>query len=218
MSTEAEVVVAGERLRLLPERAAYWPAARTLIASDLHWGKEETFRAAAIPIPPGPVQADLLRLDDVLRRTGADRLLILGDLWHARAGMAERLLAELATWRQTHPDLRIDLVRGNHDRRAGDPPPELEIRCLDKPEAEGPFVFRHFPEPSPDGYVLAGHIHPAVVLRGDGRQRLRLPCFWFGTSVGLLPAFGGFTGSADVTPAAGDRVFVVADREVIEVG
>jgi hypothetical protein len=46
---------------------------------------------------------------------------------------------------------------------------------------------------------------------------VRLPCFWFGAEVGLLPAFGGFTGSADVAPRGGDRVFVIADGEVIEV-
>jgi len=144
-------------------------------------------------------------------------LLILGDLWHARAGMADSLLAELAGWRTVYADLRIELVEGNHDRRAGPPPVELRIDARDEPALEPPFVFRHFPDPSPDGYVLAGHVHPAVTLRGDGRQRLRLPCFRFGDRVGLLPAFGGFTGSADVLPKAGDRVFVVADGEVIGV-
>src|SRR5438874_327785 len=92
---DTELGVGGETLRLLPERAVYWPRLRTLIAADLHWGKEETFRASAIPIPAGPIQADLARLSTVLTRAGATRLLILGDLWHARAGMADTLFAEL---------------------------------------------------------------------------------------------------------------------------
>jgi uncharacterized protein len=213
-----DVVVAGETLHLLPERAVYWPRAGTLIVADLHWGKEETFRASAIPIPLGPIQADLARLDTALRHTGAGRLLVLGDLWHARAGMAESLVDELRAWRAAHSTLGVELVRGNHDRGAGDPPPDLRIICRDEPAAEAPFVFRHFPEPSPDGYVLAGHVHPAAVLRGEGRQRARLPCFWFGDAVGLLPAFGGFTGTADVRPSTADRVFVIADGEVIETG
>jgi uncharacterized protein len=212
-----EVVVAGETLHLLPERAVYWPRADTLIVADLHWGKEETFRASAIPVPVGPIRGDLARLDAALRRTGAERLLVAGDLWHARAGMAESLFDELRAWRATHSTLALELVRGNHDRRAGDPPPDLGIACRNEPAAEAPFVFRHFPEPSPDGYVLAGHVHPAVVLRGEGRQRARLPCFWFGDAAGLLPAFGGFTGSGEVRPRPGDRVFVLAGDEVIAV-
>jgi DNA ligase-associated metallophosphoesterase len=215
--TDPVIAIRGEALRLLPERAVYWPAARSLIAADLHWGKEETFRAAAIPIPAGPVRADLDRLDAALSRTGAERLLVLGDLWHARAGMADALLTELAAWRRSRPGLRVELVRGNHDRRAGNAPAGLGIVDRVEPAVEGPFVFQHYPDPSPAGYVLAGHVHPAVVLRGAGRQRVRLPCFWFGAEVALLPAFGGFTGSGDVSPGSGDRVFVIADGEVIEV-
>jgi DNA ligase-associated metallophosphoesterase len=194
----------------------YWAGARTLIAADLHWGKEETFRAAAIPVPPGPARADLARLDRALRRTGAERLVILGDLWHARAGMADALFAELSAWRESHPGLQIEMVRGNHDRGAGHPPTDLRIVVRPEPAVDGPFVFQHYPTPSPAGYVLAGHAHPAVTLRGQGRQRVRLPCFWFGSDVGLLPAFAGFAGAADVCPAAQDRVFVIADNEVID--
>jgi metallophosphoesterase superfamily enzyme len=110
------------------------------------------------------------------------------------------------------------LVRGNHDRGAGDPPAELGIRCVDPPLEEAPFVYLHHPEEQPGGYALAGHLHPAVRLAGAGRQRERLPCFLFGARVGILPAFGDFTGSAEARPAPGDRVFVVAGEEVVEVG
>jgi len=65
--------------------------------------------------------------------------------------------------------------------------------------------------------VLAGHIHPAVRLSGDG-DSVRLPCFWFSPRVGVLPAFGAFTGSATVRPREGDQVFVIADGEIIAVG
>jgi hypothetical protein len=35
---------------------------------------------------------------------------------------------------------------------------------------------------------------PALVVSGRGPDRLRLPCFHFGPAVGVLPAFGDFTG------------------------
>ena len=49
-------------------------------------------------------------------------------------------------------------------------------------------------------YVLAGHLHPCVVLGGRAHQRLRLPCFHFGAQVGVLPAFGAFTGMHALRP------------------
>ena len=49
-------------------------------------------------------------------------------------------------------------------------------------------------------------------------DRARLPCFWFGTSLGVLPAFGDFTGLADVDPAPSDQVWVIAGDQVMRVG
>jgi metallophosphoesterase superfamily enzyme len=110
------------------------------------------------------------------------------------------------------------LVRGNHDRGAGDPPPEWRIEAWDEPFELPPFVLRHEPAEAGRRPVLAGHLHPAVRLRdGDGSQ-LRVPCFWFGPRVALLPAFGDFTGTALVRPRKGDRVFAVGSDSVVEVG
>jgi DNA ligase-associated metallophosphoesterase len=217
--SDAEVTLAGEAVVLLPERVLFWPRTATLVAADLHWGKGATFRAAGIPIPVGATSDDLSRLDAALRRTGAARLMILGDLFHARAGrIASATLAELRRWRGLHGELEIMLVRGNHDRHAGDPPADLRINCLNPPAFVPPFVLRHEPAAAEAGYTIAGHVHPALVLSGGGLQRERLPCFLLGPAGALLPAFGSFTGLCSVRPGPADRAFVVADGEVIEVG
>ncbi|HEU4525105.1 MAG TPA: ligase-associated DNA damage response endonuclease PdeM [Gemmatimonadales bacterium] len=210
--------IAGESVRLLPERALFWPGACTLVVADMHWGKAATFRAAGIPIPGGTTAEDLARLDRAIQRTGARRLMVLGDLFHARAGrVATRTLATLRGWRERASRLEIQLVRGNHDRHAGDPPDDLHINCLDAPAFLPPFVLRHQPDPSPEGYTLAGHVHPALVVSGPGLQRERLPCFLVRPRIALLPAFGSFTGGVAVYPELDDRAFVVADGEVLPV-
>jgi metallophosphoesterase superfamily enzyme len=89
------------------------------------------------------------------------------------------------------------------------------MTCLDEPRLEDPFILRHHPERSMSGYTLAGHVHPAVTMRGSGRQKERLPCFFLGEHVALLPAFGSFTGAFTVKPGPRDRVYVVADGEVL---
>jgi DNA ligase-associated metallophosphoesterase len=215
--TETRVQVRGETLALLPERAVLREATATLLVADAHWGKAAAFRAAGLPVPGGTTSEGLARLDAALARTGARRVVFLGDLLHAREGRAPATLAVVAAWRRRHEGVEMLLVRGNHDRHAGDPPRELRIDCVDEPHAEAPFVYRHHPRDAAEGYVLAGHVHPAVTLRGVGRQRERLPCFWFGAGCAVLPAFGAFTGVAGVEPKAGDRVFVVADGTVVEV-
>ena len=209
--------VAGEALRLMPERVAYWQRTMTLFVADPHWGKAATFRASAIPVPRGTTAEGLARLDRAIRRTGAGRVIFLGDYLHAREGRAPDTLRALADWRAANRDLEVILVRGNHDRHAGDPPAETGIRCVDAPLGEPPFVLAHHPGRSSDGYVLAGHLHPGAQLIGRGRMRERLPCFWFGRECGVLPAFGDFTGLADVSPEPGDRVYAVAGTEVVEV-
>jgi DNA ligase-associated metallophosphoesterase len=212
-----ECLVAGERLVLLAERAAWWPAAKTLFVADFHLGKAASFRRAGIPLPTGTTTENLDRLERCVARHGAESVVFLGDFLHSAEGRAERTLARFAGWRECRRAVAITLVRGNHDDRAGDPPAEWGMRCVDPGEALGPFALVHEPAAVRGAYALAGHIHPAVRLSERGGQSVRLPCFWFGRRVGVLPSFGAFTGSAAVRPRAGDQVFVVADDEVIRV-
>ncbi|HET7229202.1 MAG TPA: ligase-associated DNA damage response endonuclease PdeM [Longimicrobium sp.] len=217
MGADLETELAGERVVLLPERALYRPRTGTLLVADPHWGKAAAFRAAGLPVPGGTTTEGLARLTRALERTGARRLVILGDLFHARTARSAATLAAAEAWRARHPHLPVTLIRGNHDRHAGDPPPELAIESCEPPCADPPFLYTHHPAPMDAGYVLAGHVHPSVTLRGVGRQRERLPCFHFGPRVGLLPAFGDFTGTADVAVTPGDRVFVLAGERVLQV-
>ena len=217
--TDIHLDLAGEPVRLLPERALFWPGSCALVVADLHWGKAAAFRSAGIPIPGGATRRDLDRLDSAIARTGARRLIVLGDLFHARAGrVATRTLAHLRSWRGEREALEIQLVRGNHDRHAGDPPADLRVNCLNAPAFLPPFVLRHEPAAGDAGYTLAGHVHPGVVLTGRGLFRERLPCFVVGDRMALLPAFGSFTGLGILSPDEGQRVFVVAEGEVVEVG
>jgi DNA ligase-associated metallophosphoesterase len=209
--------IAGERLRLLPERAAYWERASTLLVADTHFGKAATFRAAGVPVPRGTTTGSLARLDSALARTGATRIVFLGDFLHAREGREAETTRAVGEWQSRNAAIDMLLVRGNHDQRAGDPGPEIDIRCVDGPVVEPPFVFTHRPAVSDDGYVVCGHLHPAARLTGLGRESARLPCFWAGAHTMVLPAFGEFTGVADIAVEPDDRVWVIADGGVIGV-
>jgi DNA ligase-associated metallophosphoesterase len=213
-----ETEIAGEPVVLFAERAMALPRHDALLVADVHWGKAAAFRAEGVPVPPGTTTDDLERLDALLDRTGARQLVVLGDLLHARTSLAPDTRLAIEAWRARRPRLAITLVRGNHDRSAGDPPAALDIRCVDAPVALGAFRLFHHPTETDDGYALAGHVHPRVRLTGRGRQRLTLPCFAFGPRAGLLPAFGSFTGGAVLDAPRDLRLFAIADGAVLPLG
>lgn len=210
-----DVQVAGETLVLFPERAAWWARSRTLLVADPHFGKAATFRSLGVPVPRGTTADALDRLDALLRRVDVRRVLFLGDFLHARRGRSARTLGAVAQWRASHRDIAMTIVRGNHDREAGDVP-SIGIECVDEPLLEPPFAFSHVPSAVDSRYVVAGHLHPGADLIGPGRDHERLPCFWLGPRTAVLPAFGDFTGLWPVSAGRGDRVYVIADGEIIE--
>lgn len=212
-----EIEVEGEALTLYAERAAFWHRERALLIADPHWGKAATFRAGGIPVPSGTTLEAIERLESLVERTQSRKVVFLGDLLHAKPGRSKEMFSALENWRKQHPQIEVILVRGNHDRRAGDPPAELCFNCVDAPLQIPPFVLAHHPTGSDAGYVIAGHIHPAIRLHGPGRQHERLPCFLFGRDYAILPAFGDFTGFGDIEPGEGDRVYAIADSSVISI-
>ncbi|HEX4681276.1 MAG TPA: ligase-associated DNA damage response endonuclease PdeM, partial [Gemmatimonadaceae bacterium] len=162
--------VAGETLKLLADRAIYWPRRSTLLLADPHFGKAAAFRSAGVPVPRGTTTEALRRLDVLLDTVAASRIVFLGDFLHAREGRSPETFRVINAWRSRRAGLEMTLVRGNHDARAGDPPLDLDMRCVNEPLVETPFALAHKPAPHADGYVLAGHLHPAARLRGAGRQ------------------------------------------------
>jgi DNA ligase-associated metallophosphoesterase len=211
-----DIELAGERLVMLPQRALYWPALQLLVIADIHFGKAASFRAGGIPVPRGTTTENLRALDALIDACHATHVLFLGDFLHARHAHAAATVAAMMAWREQRSGLRLTLVRGNHDRHAGDPPATLRIDVVDEPWQIGRLLFAHHPQLHPNGYVLAGHVHPVYRLatRGDV---LRLPCFVFGPESGILPSFGSFTGGHPVALEPKDRVFVVTDDSVMEV-
>ncbi|HTU25685.1 MAG TPA: ligase-associated DNA damage response endonuclease PdeM [Pirellulales bacterium] len=207
----------GERLTILPERALYWARRKSLIIADPHFGKAATFRHAGIPVPQGTTATDLDRLRALLRRTAAERLVVLGDFFHSRSGRQPETLAAIAAWRAEHRELSVLLVRGNHDDHAGDPPADWDIVSTADPTRDESLWMAHHPKGRRDGFVLAGHLHPALTLDDCCGSSVRSVCFWFRQRVAVLPAFGRFTGAKSVRPSASDRVFVVDSESVIEI-
>ena len=176
--------------------------------ADAHFGKAAAYRALGPPVPHGTTADNLARLDGLLAAYPCRRLVFLGDFLHARASRTPATMAALHAWRVRHPGLQCTLVRGNHDLRAGDPPPRLDMDIVNEPLLMGPLALRHIPAAHPGHHVIAGHEHPVFRLLGKGREQVRLPCFHTTAHMTILRSFGDFTGGHPVHVVAGSRIVV----------
>lgn len=215
--TGLEITLAGESLILLPDLALWWPARKTVFIADTHFGKTATFRSHGIPIGDETLEHDLCRLSSVVTQTAAERLVVLGDLLHARRGRSEGTLGRVSRWRASHRALVMELIRGNHDRSAGPPLNDWRITTLADRHREGPFALCHHPVDLDGAYVLAGHLHPKVVVPLEAAGSARLPCFWVRPGQMVLPAFGAFIDSSPIKPVQDDRVYAAAEGRVHDV-
>lgn len=208
--------IAGTSLMLLPEKALYWPDKKTLFVADVHMGKVMHFRKNGIPLPQQATKSNLDRLSLLLDSLDISSVYFLGDLFHSEHNEEWHELEQLVT---RYPDSDFKLVEGNHDVLEANRYGSAGIQVLPEGVQLEPFVLYHIPPENTDGndYVLCGHVHPAVELKGRGRQRLTLPCFHFGPRLGILPAFGVFTGNVPLKHTDEDQIFAIGANQIFKV-
>ena len=199
---EARLAIAGVEAVLGPEGALWLPGERALLVADLHFEKGSAQLARGYVVPPYDTAATLDALERAVARHDPARLVSLGDAFHDVAGPTrliprdrERLVA-LTTGRD------LVWITGNHDPViAGDLPGEraAELRL-------GPLMLRHEPSPGAAPGEIAGHLHPAAVLRG-GPRTVRRKCLASDGARAVLPAFGTYAGGLDLANPALRRLF-----------
>jgi DNA ligase-associated metallophosphoesterase len=172
--------------------ALWLPSERTLVISDLHFGKaERNARRGGGFWPPYENTETLARLDAEIEVLDPACVIALGDSFDDDA-CADRLddatrtrIDKLITER------RWIWITGNHD-----PAPSGFGGEVAEAVTLGPLTLRHIAEPGAQGEV-SGHYHPKASLRIRGR-RIARKCFLVSDARIVMPAFGAFTGGLDV--------------------
>jgi len=182
--------------------ALWWPAEKTLVVADLHFEKGSAYARSGQFLPPYDTRATIRRLETVLTRFRAERVIALGDSFHD-GGAGERLdIEERAALSALTRHTEFFWVEGNHDP---EPPAWLGGRIVAQLMI-GTLMFRHIPAAAGIIGEVAGHLHPAVrVTRGGVSVRRR--CFVSDGQRLLLPAFGAYTGGLDVRDEAVTGLF-----------
>ena len=208
MKSKHSLLINNQEFLLLADKAIYWTKHKALLIADAHFGKAAAYRALGQPVPQGTTTENLRRLNALIAQYPTEQFIFLGDFLHAPKSHAKPTLDALRNWRQLHANIMCILVRGNHDLRAGDPPPDLNIQVVTEPYLIDDFALQHIPNPHTTHHVFAGHIHPTYRLQGKGRQSLILPCFQHELSMTLLPSFGDFTGGFVIDKKLNRKIFV----------
>lgn len=198
---------------LSAQRAIFWKEEQALIVSDLHLGKSTHFRKAGIAVPANIGQDDLYRLQQLITAYNPVQVIIVGDMFHSKENND---VTYFKIWRQQFAHISFKLVKGNHDILSDQLYEAMNLEVYDTYSIKD-IHFAHEPCNDENGYTFSGHLHPGFAVDGAGRQRLRLPCFYFGKNCSILPAFGKFTGLAMLHPEEDEAVFVIAENTVLKV-
>jgi DNA ligase-associated metallophosphoesterase len=207
-----------QSLCLSADRSIYWEQERSLIVSDLHFGKTGHFRKQGIAVPGSVYKEDVQRLVAQIQYFQATTLIVVGDMFHSYENKELELFSK---WRADFERLNIQLVKGNHDilhrswyKKTGIELHETTLKISD-------FCFQHDPgecgkdEAAGTHYVFSGHIHPGITINGMGRQSLSFPCFYFTETYCILPAFSHFTGTYRIRPKQNDITFAIVNNSIV---
>ncbi len=210
--TSQRIQIAEQNLILHPSGVVYWEEEEVLLISDVHLGKVTHFRKYGAAIPQEVILKNFEVLQDSLSLYKPKTVCFLGDLFHSSLNREWQLFENWVL----KSSVKITLIAGNHDIISPLKYENLGISLV--PELIwGPFLLTHYPEERVGLFNLSGHIHPAVRLRGKGRQSLRLPCFFKNKHQMILPAFGAFTGTHVMKKKREDEVYAIADAMVIKI-
>ncbi len=190
--------------------AIFWKERSILLISDVHLGKVAHFRKYGAAIPAQATLENFSHLDEVLAFFKPEQLFFLGDLFHSYLNK-EWHLFESWVIRNALP---MTLIAGNHDIISPLKFEQLNIKVVHEVCLEG-FLLTHHPEERSGFFNFSGHIHPAIRLKGKGKQSLRLACFFKREHQLILPAFGAFTGSHVLKPKRTDQIYAITKNEVI---
>lgn len=190
--------------------AAYWENQKILLIADVHLGKVMHFRKNGIAVPEAALTKNFEELKNVLTFFEPEKVFFLGDLFHSGQNSEWALFEDWCGKCKA----QITLIAGNHDIIQQKHYDRIGVFVVNEIIMED-FLLTHIPCERPGYFIISGHVHPGIKLKGTGRQFLNLPCFLKTNKQFILPAFGAFTGKHILYPREEDVVYIIANKEVM---
>lgn len=192
-----EITVCGKGFLADPSGALWWAEEATLVVADLHLEKGSAAAERGSLLPPYDSRTTIAALGTLVARYSPRRVIALGDSFHDDGGPARLPDEDAESLRRLQRGLEWHWIAGNHDPAlppgvGGHRSPALTL---------GGLKFCHEPAASRTSHEVAGHLHPAARLVGNGGS-VRRKCFVSDGARLVLPAFGAYAGGLNVLDAA----------------
>ena len=204
------IEILNQEFQLHSSGAIYWKKEKMLLIADVHLGKVSHFRKFGAAVPAKASLSNFRKLEHLITELQPKTICFLGDLFHSSLNSEWNIFQK---WVQ-HTSCEIILIEGNHDIIDPTRYEAMGVSVFREMRLHG-FLLTHHPTVESGMFNFSGHIHPGITMIGSGRQRLTLSCFYETENQLILPAFGTFTGKYRLRPGKNDRVYVIADNEVI---
>ena len=167
-----------------------------LVCSDLHLGYEGVMAGKGLFLPKVNLRRIKKMLKQAVERTGADRIIIDGDIKNefSKVHLEEfNEFRELVGFMRGELNVeRITLVKGNHDNFVDRIKDGLGIEILGYEALLGGVLFFHgegIPEAKRFKAMIMGHVHPAIGIYNGLGIKEKFHCFLYGkTRKGLAEA------------------------------
>jgi metallophosphoesterase superfamily enzyme len=185
-----QIAFAGHTLTLCPEGTLYWGAESMLVVADLHL-ERATPSGRRLFLQAHDPRETLARLRRIIRRSGASRILFLGDSFLSADGPESLGLAERDLLEDICGALQAIWI---HGARGGWIPPRA--RSCGVFSLSG-LTFRHQASPDCSGEI-SGHFQPRAPARKGGCADTDR-CFIEDGRKLIMPSFGDFTGGTDMS-------------------
>ena len=209
-----EIEFAGETLALISNGSVYWTEKKLLLIADSHLGKTHYFNENGVQLPKAGFRAQLQRLDETIAYTGAQELLVLGDMFHHERAITDEFYEEFKHWKNSFSG-KIDCIVGNHDKYLTDLNVKNDVNFVEEYKIIDNIIFAHDKVREIEGLSqMYGHRHPRYILKDHGGV-INLPCFWLKGDHLILPAFSTLCSGTAINNErrSTDRVILALEDE-----
>jgi hypothetical protein len=188
---------------------AFIKSLNAMIASDFHLGYEGAMTKNGMFVPKVNLKRIIENLGKALAESGADRIIIVGDIKHDFSNIESDEFNELYDLMNFLKQRKVSpvLIKGNHDNFVERYSESFKLAVHDQEALIGDYLFFHgdelprIPKKSPRMLIM-GQEHPAISINGPVGKREKLRCFLYGKYGKLpmlvLPATGYFSTGTDV--------------------
>ncbi|MGC8675964.1 MAG: metallophosphoesterase [Candidatus Micrarchaeia archaeon] len=188
---------------------AYIKSLDALICADLHLGYEGVMAERGIFLPKANLSKIEQHLEKAKQVTGASTLVVAGDIKNefSKVHVEEfNEFKEFVEFAKRNGLKRLVLIKGNHDNFIDKYKQPFGIEIYRQETLFGNYLIFHgeeMPHTNAGGFMIMGHVHPAVAVFNRIGSKEKLRCFLYGKTASkkqilILPAMNYYAENVEV--------------------